>query len=76
VRHVEGERAIVSGVWDRSTTPEGEDILSSAVITLPANELMREIHNAKHRMPAILAPEDVEVWLTGSGAEGKGTAAA
>ena len=31
---------------------------------MPANKLMAEIHNAKHRMPAILANEDRDTWLT------------
>jgi putative SOS response-associated peptidase YedK len=30
------------------------------------NHLMAEIHNVKHRMPAILSVEDRETWLTGS----------
>jgi putative SOS response-associated peptidase YedK len=35
-------------------------------VTMPANQLMTEIHNVKHRMPAILAKEERETWLTGS----------
>jgi putative SOS response-associated peptidase YedK len=31
---------------------------------MPANALMTEIHNVKHRMPAILAKEDRDAWLT------------
>jgi putative SOS response-associated peptidase YedK len=31
---------------------------------MPANKLMTEIHNVKHRMPAILAKEDRDAWLT------------
>ncbi|HET6252069.1 MAG TPA: SOS response-associated peptidase family protein, partial [Tepidisphaeraceae bacterium] len=27
---------------------------------------MAEIHNAKQRMPAMLAAEDIEAWLTGT----------
>ena len=30
---------------------------------------MSEIHNAKHRMPAILAREDRDAWLKGTGDE-------
>jgi putative SOS response-associated peptidase YedK len=33
---------------------------------MPANQLMTEIHNIKHRMPAILSMEERETWLTGS----------
>jgi putative SOS response-associated peptidase YedK len=38
-------------------------------VTMPGNELMREIHNAgsnPYRMPAILRKEDREAWLTGT----------
>jgi len=31
---------------------------------MSANALMTEIHNVKHRMPAILAKEDRDAWLT------------
>jgi len=31
---------------------------------MPANVLMTEIHNVKHRMPAILAGENRNAWLT------------
>ena len=54
----------LAGLWDRSITPTGDEILSCTVITMPANETLRIIHNAKQRMPAILRKEDVEVWLT------------
>lgn len=61
----------LAAIWDRSITTAGEAILSCAVITMPANELMRGIHNAKQRMPAILRHEDVETWLTGSAEEAR-----
>jgi putative SOS response-associated peptidase YedK len=35
-------------------------VLSCALITMPANELLTEIHNAKQRMPLILPPEAVD----------------
>ena len=47
-------------------TESGEDVLSCAIITMPANELLAEIHNAKQRMPLILTPEAVDTWLTGT----------
>lgn len=55
-----------AGIWDRSVSDNGAAIESCATITMPANELMREIHNTgahPHRMPAILAPSDFEAWL-------------
>ena len=45
-------------------------VIESVVhITMPANDLMKSIHNAgsnPHRMPAILPKEDQDAWLTGS----------
>jgi putative SOS response-associated peptidase YedK len=58
-----------AALWDRSIKPDGTVIESCAHITLPANDLMRDIHNAgnnSQRMPAILRVQDRERWLTGS----------
>ena len=56
----------MAALWDRSRTESGEDVLSSAIITMPANEPLTEIHNAKQRMPLILPPDAVDTWLTGT----------
>ncbi|MGC8517554.1 MAG: SOS response-associated peptidase [Steroidobacteraceae bacterium] len=58
-----------ASVWDASIAADGATIESCAVITLPGNALLRHIHNsASHpgRMPAILAPEQFEAWLSGA----------
>jgi putative SOS response-associated peptidase YedK len=55
-----------AALWDQSTATSGEKILSCAVLTMPANEIMRDIHNNKQRMPAILEHTDIEVWLSGT----------
>jgi putative SOS response-associated peptidase YedK len=55
-----------AGLWDSSRTDAGAWIESCVHITLPANRLLGEIHNSKQRMPAILAREDREAWLSGS----------
>jgi putative SOS response-associated peptidase YedK len=58
-----------AGLWDSSIKPDGTVIESCVHITMPANDLMREIHNTgnnPHRMPAILRREDYEAWLKGS----------
>jgi putative SOS response-associated peptidase YedK len=63
-----------AGLWDRSIKPDGTVIESCAHITMPANDLMREIHNTgnnPHRMPAILRREDHEAWLKGSNDEAR-----
>ena len=49
----DGEGFSIPALWDRSRTESGEDVLSCAIITMPANELLAEIHNAKQRMPLI-----------------------
>jgi putative SOS response-associated peptidase YedK len=56
----------LAGLWDASTTEAGETVESVTIITMPANPLMAEIHNAKARMPAILKVEDYAAWLAGS----------
>lgn len=48
-----------AGIWDRWKT-EGSTIISCAIITTTANELLAKIH---HRMPVILAPEFYDRWL-------------
>ncbi len=58
-----------AGLWDRSTPPGGEPVLSCTIITLPASPLMAGIHNSRQREPAILRPEDHEAWLAGTAEE-------
>jgi putative SOS response-associated peptidase YedK len=53
-----------AGLWDSSRGADGVKIESCTLVTMPANKLMTEIHNVKHRMPAILAKEDRDAWLT------------
>ena len=53
-----------AALWDSSKRDDGARIYSCTIVTMPANALMTEIHNVKHRMPAILAREDRDAWLT------------
>jgi putative SOS response-associated peptidase YedK len=58
-----------AALWERSIKRDGAVVESCVHITMPANSLMREIHNGgsnPHRMPAILKREDVDIWLEGS----------
>jgi putative SOS response-associated peptidase YedK len=55
-----------AGLWEASRTEAGELIESVTHITLPANHLVGEIHNTKHRMPAILEKADRDAWLSGT----------
>ena len=56
----------VAGLWERRRGEDGAEALSCALITMPANELMAEVHNEKLRMPAVLRQQDQAAWLEGS----------
>ena len=62
----DGEVFSIAALWDRSRAESGEEVLSCAIITMPANERLTEIHNAKQRITLILPPEAVDSWLTGT----------
>jgi len=61
-----------AGLWDSSKRDDGVTIESCTIVTMPANLLMTEIHNVKHRMPAILPKEARDAWLKGSTEEAFG----
>ena len=54
-----------AGLWDASPAADGTVLESCAIITLPANAFLAEIHNSKARMPAIIRHQDLTAWLTG-----------
>jgi len=61
----------VAGLWDRSRREDGSYVFSCTLITVPANRLLAEVHNAKQRMPAILATADHAAWLGASASEAR-----
>jgi len=61
-----------AGLWDSSMAEGGTETISCTIITMPPNALMAQVHNSKQRMPAILAAEDIESWLSGSQEEARG----
>jgi putative SOS response-associated peptidase YedK len=61
-----------AGLWERSVKADRTVVESFSIVTLPANDLLAGIH-AEKRMPAILHPEDVEVWLSGSMEQARAT---
>ena len=67
IRLADNEVFGFAGIWDWSVSTNGTAVESCAVITMPANELMRDIHNTgahPYRMPAILTPDNFDRWLT------------
>ena len=51
----------LAGLWENWKNPNtGEWERTFAIITLPSNELVAQIHN---RMPAILEPSSYDRWL-------------
>ncbi len=62
----DGAMIAFAGLWDRSVAEDGTALESFTILTMPANELLATIHNAKPRMPAILGPAQRQAWLTGS----------
>jgi putative SOS response-associated peptidase YedK len=58
-----------AGLWERSRRADGSLIESCVLVTMPANALLRQVHNAganPYRMPAILREQDHEAWLHGT----------
>jgi putative SOS response-associated peptidase YedK len=49
-----------AGLWERWRDPAREYIESFTILTTKPNSLVAEVHD---RMPAILKPEDYDLWL-------------
>jgi putative SOS response-associated peptidase YedK len=49
-----------AGLWERWRDPAGEVIETCTILTTKPNVLVADVHD---RMPAILKPEDYELWL-------------
>jgi putative SOS response-associated peptidase YedK len=50
----------LAALFERWLSPEGEVLDTCAIVTTPANPLIRPLHD---RMPLIIAPEDYARWL-------------
>lgn len=50
----------MAGLWEIWQSPDGSEIWSCCILTVPANDLMRPVH---YRMPVILEPGDYDRWL-------------
>jgi putative SOS response-associated peptidase YedK len=49
-----------AGLWERWRDPAGEFIETFTILTTRPNSLVADVHE---RMPAILNPEDYDLWL-------------
>ena len=56
----------MAGIWERRRGEDGAEALPCALITVPANELLAEVHNEKLRMSTVLSEEGNEVWVAGN----------
>ena len=55
-----GEPFAFAGLWERWQSPDGSEVLSTAIITTEPNTLVSPIHN---RMPVILPRNSFPLWL-------------
>src|SRR5262245_19578160 len=55
-----------AGLWESWQGADGEDLLSCAILTTAANELVRPVHE---RMPVILDAGAFDRWLSAGGVE-------
>lgn len=51
----------IAGLWSTWLGPEGQEVISCALITKDAAPSVSFVH---HRMPVILAPQQVDLWLS------------
>jgi putative SOS response-associated peptidase YedK len=49
-----------AGLWERWRDPAGEIVETCTILTTPPNSLVSDVHD---RMPAILKPDDYDLWL-------------
>lgn len=56
----DGAPFALAGLWERWAPPGGPAVETFVIITTAANEQLRALHD---RMPAILPPEAVAIWL-------------
>ncbi|MBN1555023.1 MAG: SOS response-associated peptidase [Phycisphaerae bacterium] len=60
LRRRDEQPLVFAGLWDEWTAPDGGKIRGCTIITVDAVGAAADIHT---RMPAILAPEECDLWL-------------
>ena len=66
IRRADRAPMALAGVWENWLGADGSEVDTAAIVTTGANGTMAAVHD---RMPAILAPEQVEPWLDSRGVE-------
>ena len=60
IRRADGAPMALAGLWDAWLGADGSEVDTAAIVTVGANGTMAAVHD---RMPAILAPDQIEPWL-------------
>jgi putative SOS response-associated peptidase YedK len=60
IKRKDGKPLLMAGLWDCVRYEEGEEVWSYTVVTTSSNKQLKFLHD---RMPVILEPEEVKVWL-------------
>ena len=62
VHRADDQMLVMGAIWEHWLGDDGSEIESCAIVTVPPNRAMAEIH---HRMPVILGPDQWQEWLLG-----------
>jgi len=60
IRDPDGRLLAFAGLWETWHGPEGEELETATILTVPAVPALRRLH---HRMPLVLAPDRWPAWL-------------
>jgi putative SOS response-associated peptidase YedK len=60
IRLAKGGSMAFAGLWERWCSPDGQLVLTCAIVTTAPNSVMAALHD---RMPVILGPDGREAWL-------------
>lgn len=61
----DGQPFAFAGLWEFWKSPQGEAIRSCTIITCPANDIVRPVHE---RMPVMLTGDALWAWMEGTSA--------
>ncbi len=60
----DGRPLALAGLWDRWVAPDGDALVSVAIVTVAANADVARLHD---RMPAVLEEDEWDAWLDSAG---------